>query len=135
MQSDTIKAKSDSNKAMFTELTSITVRNITIKVGDTSDYAFSIPKPADRIKGPDIERNDKLSIKPVVTQHYEVDGKVIDIMIVFLKQNESYRVGKILLVNKEPVVNPIAHSEKKGTEWSVPENIPKYKIAAKCGHL
>ena len=117
---------------MFTEVTSITVRNGTIKVGDTSDYAFSILKPADRIKGPDIGRNDKLSIKPVVTQHYEVDGKVFDIMIV-LKQNEPYRVVKILLVNKEPVVNPIARSEKKGTEWSVPENIPKYKIAAKCG--
>ena len=54
-------------------------------------------------------------------------------MIVLLKQNEPYRVGKILLVNKEPVVNPVARSEKKGTEWSVPENIPKYKIAAKCG--
>ena len=52
-------------------------------------------------------------------------------MIVLLKQNEPYRVVKILLVNKEPVVNPIARSEKKGTEWSVPENIPKYKIAAK----
>ena len=91
---------------MFTEVTSITVRNRTIKVGDTSDYAFSILKPADRIKGPDIERNDKLSIKPVVTQHYEVDGKVFDIMIVLLKQNEPYRVGKILLVNNEPVGQP-----------------------------
>ena len=107
------------------------MRNRKIKVGDTSDYAFSILKLSDRIKGPDIERNDKLSIKPVVTQHYEVDGKVFDIMIVLLKQNEPYRVGKILLVNKEPVVNPIARSEKKRTEWSVPENIPKYKIAAK----
>ena len=92
MQSGSIKAKSDSNKAMFTEVTSINVRNRTIKVGDISDYAFSILKPADRIKGPDIERNDKLSIKPVVTQHYEVDGKVFDIMIVLLKQNEPYRV-------------------------------------------
>ena len=106
MQSDTIKAKSDSNKAMFTEVTSITVRNKTIKVGDTSDYAFAILKPAYRIKGPDIGRNDKLSIKPVVTQHYEVDGKVFDIMIVLLKQNEPYRVGKILLVNNEPVGQP-----------------------------
>ena len=54
MQSDTIKAKSDSNKAMFTEVTSITVRNKTIKVGDTSDYAFAILKPADRMQGPDM---------------------------------------------------------------------------------
>ena len=106
MQSDAIKAKSDSKRTMFTEITSITVRNRKIKVGDTSDYAFSILKLSDRIKGPDIERNDKLSIKPVVTQHYEVDGKVFDIMIVLLKQNEPYRVGKILLVNNEPVGQP-----------------------------
>jgi hypothetical protein len=112
-------AKSDSNESKFAEVNSITVRNKIIKVGDKSDYVFSILKPSDRIKEPDIVRNPQLSIRPVVTQHYEVDGKVFDIVIILKRESDPYRVGKIFLKNKESSDKLLTDNNKQNTDWFI----------------
>lgn len=133
VQSNPVSTKTDSNEENFTEVKSIIVRNKVIKVGDKLDDVYAILKPVDRIKEPDMVRNPSMSIRPVITQHYEVDGKIFDLVIVLLKENDPYRIGKILLKPMQKLGQSLSNENKTDTEWTVPQNIPKFKVSAKCG--
>jgi hypothetical protein len=61
------------------EVNNIVVRKKNIKIGDKADYVYSILKPKDRVRQPDVMQNPEHPLGLIVTQHYKVGSKIIDI--------------------------------------------------------
>ena len=61
------------------EVNSILVKKKNIKIGNKADYVYSILKPQDRVRQPDVINNSDHPFGLIVTQHYKIDSKLIDI--------------------------------------------------------
>jgi hypothetical protein len=79
-ENEEIKSSNESaNMIKDQEVKVISIRNTVIKLGDKADYVYSILKPKDRVREPDVVQNPKHPFGLIVTQHFKVNSKLVDI--------------------------------------------------------
>ena len=100
------------------EISSISIRGKTIRIGDTADDIFKTLKPADSKKkdvGPDPANPGSL----LVTQHYEVEGKSFPLT---LARNPDPGPYRLIRISSSPISLP---DEKNTTDLhpAIPTNL------------
>jgi hypothetical protein len=116
------------NQIVGQEVTSITVRGQTIKLGDKADDVFAILKGDDKTRPPATRRNPNKPYGLIVTHFYRLENKVLEITLTLPEANGPYRVKNILIRGTE-AESP--KTEKVSTH--LPQNTPKYKVIGRDG--
>lgn len=111
------------------EVSSITVRGQTIKLGDKAEDVSAILKGYDKTRPPAVRKNRNNPYGLIVTHFYRLQNKVLEITFSLTETNGPYRVKNILVRGTEE--KPAKAAEVKGL---FPSNLPKYKVTGRYEH-
>lgn len=110
------------------EVSSITVRGQTLKLGDKADDVFAILKGYDKTRPPAVRQNPNNPYGLIATHFYRLENKVLEITFSLTEANGPYRVKNILVRGTEATT---ARSADVMVHFA--NNLPKYNITGSDG--
>jgi hypothetical protein len=115
--------KSDSSN----EVSSITVRGKTIKIGDKTDDVFTILKGEEKTRPPAVDKNTNYPYGLIVTHFYRLGNKVLEVTCTLTEANGPYRVKRLVLRGSK---SNLGEPEFPG---QLPKNLPTYEVTGREG--